>query len=77
MPSPEEPSWKLTLRAHREALRQMTRAGVYDEEARFRLETLCDRVDIALSPTGGVTDAEGFAMAAGALEWIEAARDGA
>ena len=77
MPSPEEPSWKLTLRAHRETLGEMARAGLYTEEARESLEALCKQVDVALSPLGGIKDTEGFTLASAALEWIEAARDGA
>lgn len=70
-PSPDEPAWKHTLRAHREALGQMAVSGVYDEDARGRLASLVERVDFALSPLGGVKDAEGFDLAAATLEWTE------
>ena len=70
-----EPAWKQTLRAHRDAIGQMAVPGVYDEDARARLDTLAEAMDFALSPLGTTTDAEGLRLAAAVLEWIEAAKE--
>ena len=76
-PSPAEPSWKLTLRAHRDTLAQMAVAGVYTEEARGKIEELVEQIDVALSPLaqGAVSDENGFALASATLEWIDAAEE--
>ena len=75
-PSPEESGWKKTLRAHRDAIGQMAGSGVYDEDARGRLEALVEKMDFALSPLGTVGETDGLNLSAAALEWVEAAKEG-
>lgn len=73
---PDEPSWKQTLRAHRETIGQKAVSGIYNPEARDRLEGLLEKIDFVLSPLGTVTDAEGFALADATLQWIDAMQEG-
>ena len=71
-----EPSWKLTLRAHRDTIAQMVVSGAHEEDQRAKLDDLLESIDFALSPLGTVTDTQGFNLASAVLEWVDQAKEG-
>ena len=75
-PSPDEPAWKLTLRAHRDTIAHMAVSGIESEENRARLDDLLDSMDFALSPLGTTTDAQGHGLADAVLQWVDMAKEG-
>lgn len=76
-PPPQEPSWKMTLRAHRETIAGMAEEeSVYGEDALERLGALVENIDFALSPLGTTTDAQGYELASAVLEWVGVAKEG-